>query len=196
MIRRAVVADVPMIGKIINDCAEYGLMLPRSLASLYENLRDFQVAIERDESGEEQVAGVCGLSVIWANLAEVYALAVSPSWRGRGLGKALVLACVDEAAALGVRKLMTLTYEQAFFEKLGFGVVDRQKLPLKVWSECLRCPKNHACDEIAMIRELPQVPQLDVPRPSVPAPDAYVMPVTLTTFGRARLPGSQEQERE
>src|SRR5690606_23948784 len=91
---------------------------------------------------------------------EVYALAVAPQWRGKGIGRRLVLSCVDEAEELGLQRLMTLTYEQRFFERCGFHVVDRQNLPLKVWSECIRCPKNQACDEIAMIREL-GVPQIE-----------------------------------
>ncbi|MEX0654965.1 MAG: N-acetyltransferase [Phycisphaeraceae bacterium] len=172
MIRRAHIADVPAMAQIINDCAEYGLMLPRSLASLYENVRDFHVAID-DDAG---VVGVCGLAVVWANLAEVYALAVSPTCRGRGLGRQLVLTCVDEAEELGVKRLMTLTYEQAFFQKLGFAVIDRQQLPLKVWSECVRCPKNQACDEIAMVRVIEDVPELNVPRPAAPPADQYIVP--------------------
>ena len=182
-IRRATVADVPAAAGIINDAAEYGLMLPRSLASMYENVREFHVAVD-DEAG---VVGVCGLSIVWANLAEVAALAVHHAHRGRGLGRRLVEACVDEARVLGVRRLMTLTYEQAFFEKLGFAVVDRQKLPLKVWSECVRCPKNAACDEIAMIRELDDVPEVTAPPPPVQhsgGSERYVVPVTLK---RARI---------
>ena len=190
MIRRAQIADVPAMAQIINDCAEYGIMLPRSLASLYENVRDFHVAVEADSQGagadRQQVVGVCGLSVIWANLAEVYALAVAPQCRGQGLGKRLVLACVDEAETLGIKRLMTLTYEKVFFEKMGFAVIDRQQLPLKVWSECVRCPKNQACDEIAMIRELADVPELKVPRPVPPPPDQYVLP-TVTRL-RAGTP--------
>ncbi|MFA9477998.1 N-acetyltransferase [Phycisphaerales bacterium AB-hyl4] len=175
MIRRAHIADVPAMAGIINDCAEYGLMLPRSLASLYENVRDFHVAVDDDD----RVLGVCGLSVVWANLAEVYALAVSPATRGQGLGRKLVLTCVDEAEELGIKKIMTLTYEKAFFEKLGFAVIDRQQLPLKVWSECVRCPKNQACDEIAMVREIDSVTEADVPRPAAPPPDQYILP-TIT----------------
>jgi len=72
---------------------------------------------------------------------------------------------------------MTLTYEQAFFEKLGFGVVDRQQLPLKVWSECIRCPKNQACDEIAMTLVLQDVPELGVPKPVAPPVDQYIVPI-------------------
>ena len=172
MIRPAGIRDVPAFGKIINDCAEYGLMLHRSLADLYENVRDFVVAVE-----DEQVVGVCGLKIVWANLAEVYALAVAPSFRGRGIGKQLVLHVIDQAEELGVRRLMTLTYEREFFLRCGFHVVDRQSLPLKVWSECARCPKNQACDEIAMIRVL-EVPEISPPTPEAPAP-AYEVPVPL-----------------
>ncbi|MFW6031986.1 MAG: N-acetyltransferase [Phycisphaeraceae bacterium] len=187
MIRPAHIPDVPAIAAIINDAAEHGLMLPRSLASLYENIRDYHVAIETGERGGERVVGVCGLGIMWANLAEVYALAITPDQRGKGLGKRLVLAAVDEAERLGIRKLMTLTYEQKFFEKAGFGVVDRQTLPLKVWSECARCPKNQACDEIAMIRVLESVPEVEAPKPAVPPADKYIVPVTLSGRRRAAV---------
>ena len=172
------------MARIINDAAEFGLMLPKSLATLYENVREFQV-VEGDATGE--VVGVCGLSVIWANLAEVVSLAVAPSQRGKGLGKQLVLACLDEARQLQIRRVMSLTYEQAFFERLGFGVVDRQELPLKVWADCVRCPKNEACDEIAMIRVLDDVPELpDVARPPAGG-GRFEAPVMITaTAARAR----------
>lgn len=174
-IRRATVADVPSMGKIINDCAEFGLMLPRSLSSLYENVREFHVAEETGGGG--RVVGVGGLSVVWANLAEVCALAIEPTQRGKGLGRKITEACIDEARTLGVRTIMTLTYEQAFFEKLGFSVIDRQQLPLKVWSECIRCPKNQACDEVAMTLVLDDVPELGVPKPAAPPVDQYIVPI-------------------
>ncbi len=174
MIRPATVYDVPAIGQIINGCAEYGLMLHRSQAYLYEHVREFYVAAQGD-----QVVGVCGLSVIWANLAEVYALAVVAPSRGQGLGKLLVEACVDQARLLGIRQLMTLTYETQFFQACGFETVDRQHLPLKVWSDCVRCSKNQACDEIAMSRVLDGVPDVSAPPPQPPAEGVYEVPVTL-----------------
>ena len=174
MIRRAGIQDVPAFGKIINDCAEYGLMLHRSMSYLYEHIRDFHVAVDADK-----VVGVCGLNIVWANLAEVYSLAVAPDYRGRGLGRTLVLSCVDEGEELGIRRLMTLTYEKDFFAKLGFEVVDRQQLPLKIWSECVRCSKNQACDEIAMIRVLDEVPEIAIVQPDQAVSGPYEVPVTL-----------------
>lgn len=175
LIRRAGICDIPAIARIINDCAEAGLMLHRSLSFLYEHVRDFHVAVAGG-----QVIGVCGLSIVWANFAEVYALAVHPDQRGKGLGKRLVLSCVDEAEELGIQKLMTLTYEREFFARCGFTVVDRQELPLKVWSECVRCAKNQACDEIAMIRVLEDVPEPVVPQPPPPKAGTYEVPVVLS----------------
>ncbi len=175
MIRPAQIPDIPLVSQIITDCAERGLMLHRSWSFLYEHTRDFYVAIEDD-----RVVGVCGLSIVWANLAEVYSLAVVASHRGRGIGKRLVEACVDNAKELAIPRLMTLTYEQAFFSSCGFEVVDRQKLPLKVWSECLRCSRNQACDEIAMVRVLSDVPAPAAPQPATPAEGRYVVPVPLS----------------
>lgn len=172
LIRHACVSDVPSISRLINDSAELGLMLPRPMATLYERVRELFVA-ERDDV----VVGVGGLSIIWADLAEVVSLVVDASCRGRGLGGRLVSACVEEAKRLRVRRMMTLTYERAFFERQGFSVVDRHSLPLKVWSECLRCPKNQACDEIAMIRILEDIPELTVPRADASAPRPTLIPI-------------------
>src|SRR5688500_6661457 len=133
-------------------------MLFKSYAQLYEDLRDFAVF----EAGG-RVVGTAALSVIWADLAEVRSLAVDEAYRGRGIGRALVDWTVDEARRLGIRRLMSLTYEQAFFEKQGFEVVAKEALPLKVWSDCVRCPKRDGCDEIAMVRTLADVPQVAMP---------------------------------
>ena len=180
-IRKASVKDVPELGQIINDCAEYGLMLHRSHSFLYEHVREFHVAVDA-----HRVVGACGLSIVWAHLAEVYALAVAPEARGRGLGRRLVETCLEEARSLGLARIFALTYENDFFRKLGFEIVDRQQLPLKVWSECVRCLKNQACDEIAMVRVLEDVPQIDAPQPDPPQAESYVVPVTLNVAQATR----------
>ncbi len=148
---------------IINDAAELGLMLHKSHAKLYEHLRAYHVV---QDAGTGEVVATGGLSIIWANLAEVVALAVAPDQRGRGHGRRLVEAAVQQARELGIRQVMSLTYEQAFFERLGFRVIDRHKLPMKVWADCVHCPKHAACDEIAMLRVLDDVPEAPGPAPA------------------------------
>src|SRR4051794_3500488 len=128
-------------------------MLFKSYAQLFESLRDFAV---HEEKGD--VVGCVALSIIWADLTEVRSLAVDNNHRGKGIGSQLVRWCIEEQRRLGIRKLMSLTYEQRFFEKLGFEVVTKDTLPLKVWSDCVRCPKNDHCDEIAMELTLHDIP--------------------------------------
>ena len=171
MIRPATIHDVPRMQEIINSHAQFGKMLFKSFAQIYEGLRDFAV-VEAD--GE--VIGCAGLTIIWADLSEIRSLAVDTAHHGRGVGRRLVEWTIDEARRLGIRKIMSLTYEQRFFERLGFEVVPKETLPLKVWSDCVRCPKRDGCDEIAMIRVLPDVPAVEVPR-ATPTPRGVSIPV-------------------
>ena len=179
MIRPATIHDVPRIQQVINSHAELGKMLFKSLAQLYENLRDFAVyETNADDSctAAGTVVGCVGVSIIWADLTEVRSLAVDDACRGRGIGRQLVGWAVDETRRLGIRRLMSLTYEQRFFEKLGFDVVSKDTLPLKVWSDCVRCPKRDGCDEIAMIRVLHDVPVIQAEQ-ATPTPRGVSIPV-------------------
>lgn len=148
--RHACVRDAPALRDLINHYAERGRMLHRSLESIYETLREFVVVVE-----DGLVIGCVAVDIFWADLAEVKSLAVAEGLRGRGIGRALVEAAEADARKLGVRKLFALTYEKEFFLSRGFAVIDRDTLPEKVWRECIACPRFDACDEIAMIKELP-----------------------------------------
>jgi amino-acid N-acetyltransferase len=171
MIRPATIHDVPRMQAIINSHAELGKMLFKSYAELYENLRDFAVY-----DIEGNVVGCVALAILWADLSEIRSLAVDAAYQGRGIGRRLAEWCIDEARRLQIRKIMSLTYEQKFFEKLGWVVVSKESLPLKVWSDCVRCPKRDGCDEIAMVRELPEVPMAVMPT-APPTPRGVSIPV-------------------
>jgi amino-acid N-acetyltransferase len=175
VIRPATIHDVPRVQAIINAHAEVGKMLFKSLAQLYEHLRDFGVY---EENG--RVIGCVALTIIWADLAEVRSLAVDREHIGRGIGRRLVEWSIAEGRRLGIRKLMALTYEQGFFQKLGFTVVEKETLPLKVWTDCVRCPKRDGCDEIAMVRTLIEVPDPHV-QPAPPTPRGLSIPVLNVT---------------
>jgi amino-acid N-acetyltransferase len=174
MIRNATIHDVPLMQAVINSHAELGKMLFKSYAQLYENLRDFAVF---EEDGE--ILGCVALAILWADLAEVRSLAVDESARGRGIGTQLVQWCLEEGLRMKIRKIMSLTYEQRFFEKLGFEVVEKETLPLKVWSDCVRCPKNENCDEIAMVRVLEEVPVISSHLAAPPTPRGVSIPVLM-----------------
>ena len=175
MIRAATIHDIPRIQEIINSHAELGKMLFKSFGQLYEDLRDFGVFVE-----DGQVVGCAALTIIWADLAEVRSLAVDENSRGRGIGSRLVEWSIDEALRLQIRRLMALTYEQRFFEKLGFEVVSKDTLPLKVWSDCVRCPKRDGCDENAVVRVLQ-----DVESPALPSAPPTPRGVSIPVLGSA-----------
>jgi amino-acid N-acetyltransferase len=109
-------------------------------------------------------------------LAEVRSLAVHPDHIGRGIGRSLTEWCIQDARRMQIRRIMSLTYEQKFFEKLGFVVVPKETLPLKVWSDCVQCPKRDGCDEIAMVREIEDVPMAVMPT-AAPTPRGVSIPV-------------------
>jgi len=174
MIRDATIQDVPFMQAVINSHAELGKMLFKSYGQLYEHLRDFAVF---EENGE--ICGCVGLAILWADLAEVRSLAVNERYRGRGIGTQLVHWCLNEGRRLKIRKIMSLTYEQRFFERLGFEVVEKETLPLKVWSDCVKCPKNDKCDEIAMVRVLEEVPIMSPHLAAPPTPRGVSIPVLM-----------------
>jgi amino-acid N-acetyltransferase len=148
-VRSANVSDVKAIHALINAYAERDQMLFRSLADIYKNLQTFSV-VESDG----QVVGCCALEVIWSDLAEVKSLAVDEAHKNRGVGSMLVNAAVEQARMMGVPKVFGLTLKPGFFEKLGFKIIDKSELPMKVWSDCARCPKQQNCDETAVIKQI------------------------------------------
>jgi amino-acid N-acetyltransferase len=145
MIRKAVLQDARQIHRLLLTYAKDGLVLPRSLMEIFEAIRDFYVYVD-----QEQVVGAAALNICWEDLAEVRSLVVDAKSSGRGIGQKLVQACLDEARLLGIGRVFALTYQQAFFEKLGFTVIEKSELPQKIWGDCIKCAKFPECDEIAL----------------------------------------------
>ena len=148
-VRCAKILDVKAIHALISSYAGLDRMLFRSPADIYEKLQTFSVA-ELDG----RVVGCCSMEIIWSDLGEIKSLAVDQAYTNRGAGTMLVTAALEHAAALGVPKVFALTLEPAFFQKLGFEVVEKKGLPMKVWSDCARCSKQQNCDETAVVKNL------------------------------------------
>lgn len=168
---KATIADVEHIFQVVNYFADRGEMLHRPLNEIYENLRDFYVA----RSPDGAFLGCVALHLLWADLAEVKSLAVREDKQLKGVGAALVRACLDEARRIGLPRVFALTYKPGFFEKLGFRIANVMDFPRKVWNECYRCPKFPSCNEIAVSIDLttaangatPQrLVQIEAPRPA------------------------------
>lgn len=148
-IRKARLADPREIAAMVNAYAGEGLMLPRALNDIYENLRDFFVCRKDGE-----LCGCAALHVCWEGLGEIRSLAVKKNMQKRGTGQKLVRACLEEAEMLGMKRVFALTFDPLFFRKLGFRDFPKEELPHKIWTDCLRCPHFPNCDETAVIFDL------------------------------------------
>ena len=127
-----------------------GKILFRSDDEVATNIRSYTLA-ER----EGEVVGFVALHIHTPTLAEVRSLIVSEKMRGHGIGGELVKRCINEGKALGIERLFTLTYEQRFFEKLGFSEIPKESLPEhKIWADCVKCKHFPICDEVALIYNL------------------------------------------
>jgi len=148
VIRKATLRDAESIHRLIRHYAERRFLLPRTLGQVCENLRDFFVC---DKAG--RIVG-CGALHLWSDLAEIRSLAVIESeWR-RGIGTALVRACLEEARSLGVGRVFVLTYQPEFFERLGFRRTPKEGFPHKIWADCVNCPDFPNCGEVALRLDL------------------------------------------
>jgi amino-acid N-acetyltransferase len=149
-------SDIHALLKLINDYAANGIMLPRTEFEMSENIRDFSVAYVGD-----RLAGCGALHFYTPTSGEVRSLAVDPNLKTRGVGRRIVEALETEAVENQLHAIFAFTYVPDFFRKVGFHEVERGALPLKVWKDCLRCPKFQCCDEIAMIKALRGNPVLE-----------------------------------
>jgi amino-acid N-acetyltransferase len=149
LVRKAQMRDIaPLLG-LINGYAAKGIMLPRTEFEISENVRDFTVIFAGD-----RLAGCGALHFYSPSVGEIRSLAVDSELKAHGIGGRLVEALVGEAGQYGLDAVFAFTYVVGFFAKAGFTEAERGLLPLKVWKDCLRCPKFDCCDEVAMVRVL------------------------------------------
>ncbi len=147
-IRPLRISDVEAAVALINDYAAEDRMLERTPEFVRERLGDFLVA---DDGGFQ---GCVALASLTGELAEIRSLAVRPEASGRGVGRALVQAALEEARRRGLRRVFALTLVPEFFERCGFTLVSLGRLPEKSTAECPICPKRGRCDEQAMLMHL------------------------------------------
>ncbi len=141
--------DVPDIVALVERFARRGEVLPRPPEEVYQSLREWVVAREGD-----RLVGCASLVILWADLAEIRSLVVTPDQQGRGVGRRLVGALLHQAAELEIPQVFALTRKPGFFVKMGFQPVARETLPRKIWKDCIHCIKFVGCDEVAFIRDV------------------------------------------
>ncbi|KAA1179235.1 N-acetyltransferase [Paenibacillus sp. FSL E2-8871] len=147
--RNAVIEDVEPLYLMIEEYAQRGIMLPRSRQALTRQIDQFVVA----EIGGRFVG--CGsLFRLGNDLVEIRSIGLNDEGKGKGVGSMILEKLVEEARNQKIPKVMALTYAVDFFLRNGFEVVEKEIFPEKVWTDCVNCKKQHACDEIAVLKML------------------------------------------
>ncbi|BCG60329.1 N-acetyltransferase [Paenibacillus sp. URB8-2] len=147
--RSATLEDVEPLYLMIEEYAQRGIMLPRSRKVLERQIDQFVVA---EING--RVVGCGSLCRLGNDLVEVRSLGLRDECKGQGIGSMIVEELTKEARRQKIPKIMALTYAVNFFLKNGFQVVNKEIFPEKVWTDCVNCSKQHACDEIAVLKML------------------------------------------
>jgi amino-acid N-acetyltransferase len=150
MIRKAKIQEVPEIRRFLVNFSQDGGILPRTLADLYGQLRDYYVY--RENQGP--LLGIGALHICWAGLGEIRSVAVAPAHQGEGIASRIVETCLAEAQAIGLSEIFLLTLVPEFFQRFGFRVVSREELLPIVWADCVNCVKFPDCDEVPMLLDL------------------------------------------
>ena len=157
--RSAILPDAQQIHDLIAAYSPDGTLLPRTLAEICENVRDFVVL---EDDGE--IIGCGALHLYGVHLAEIRSITVAPSRQRQGGGGQLVKSLMAQAKKHRVSCICLFTRTPAFFGGLGFELAQREDLPDKIYKDCCVCPRFHHCDEVAMVRgELPKFAILPEP---------------------------------
>lgn len=147
---RAKLSDIAEMQKMVIPEVEAGVILARSSDEIATNIRSYILAKE-----EGEIVGFCALHIHTPSLAEIRSLVVKDGKRGKGIGQQLVTQAIEDAKALGLQKVLSLTYKQAFFEKLGFVEIPKESLPEhKIWADCIKCKHFPVCNEVSLIKTL------------------------------------------
>jgi len=150
LIYKPSVLDIKLMQQLVDSEVQNGTILHRSENEMATTIRSY-IAIK----DKKELIAFVALHIHTITLAEIRSLIVKEEYRGKGLGKQLVNACIDEAKELNLKELLVLTYKKEFFESLGFYEIAKESIPEpKIWADCIKCKHFPICDEISLKLQL------------------------------------------
>ena len=148
--KKATLADVKKMQELVLPEIVSGIILERSNDEVATNIRSYTLAYLNDE-----LVGFAALHIHTVNLAEIRSLIIKEEYRGQKIGENLILTMLNEARSLGISRVLSLTYKQSFFERLGFIEIPKESLPEhKIWADCIKCKHFPVCNEVSLIIDL------------------------------------------
>lgn len=143
-------SDIPAMQELVKGEVESGIILFRDETEMANTIRSYTLALDGDE-----IVGFAALHIYSPEVAEVRSLVIKEAFRGKGVGKALIARLEDEGRALGLKRILTLTYQKEFFEKNGFVEIPKEDIPEhKIWADCIKCKHFPICNEISLIKNI------------------------------------------
>lgn len=143
--------DISEMRNLVAPEVQNGAILDRSADEMANAIRSYSVV--RDNNGA--IVAFSALHIHSITLGEVRSLMVAESYRRKGLATMLIGALLDEARALGLTEILTLTYRAEVFKPLGFYEIKKDRIPNhKIWADCIKCKHFPICDEIALLKIL------------------------------------------
>ncbi len=147
---KAKLSDIPRMQTLVQPEVDSGVILMRNEDEIATNIRSYMLAFLDGE-----LVGFNALHIHTSYLAEIRSLIVKEGVRGQKIGENLVLKALDEATSLGLQRVLSLTYKQSFFERLGFIEIPKESLPEhKIWADCIKCKHFPVCNEVSLIKNL------------------------------------------
>ncbi|MBN2871157.1 MAG: N-acetyltransferase [Campylobacterales bacterium] len=148
--KKPTLRDIPAMQKLVAPEIESGVILPRSNDEIATNIRSYFIA---QDAG--RLVGFVALHIHSPQLAELRSMIIDQHYRGRNIGTTLVEKACEEGRHLGLKEVLALTYQQRFFERLGFVEIPKESIPEhKIWADCIKCKHFPVCNEVSLIKTL------------------------------------------
>ena len=148
--KKPTLRDIPAMQQLVAPEIESGVILHRSNDEIATNIRSYFLALDGDE-----LVGFVALHIHSPTLAELRSMIVDTAYRGQNIGSSLVQNACDEGRRLGLKEVLALTYQQRFFERLGFCEIPKESIPEhKIWADCIKCKHFPVCNEVSLIKTL------------------------------------------
>lgn len=151
-VRRARMSDSAVIFELVNYWAKKGEILPRSQDNIIHDIQNFVVA----EVGG-QVVGCASLYIYEKCLAEIRSIVVDKDCHQQGQGIALVQYLLEFAHQMELKDIIVLTYIPTYFEKLGFGIIEKSSLADNIIEDSEPTELKDPNSEVAMKYTLSQI---------------------------------------
>jgi amino-acid N-acetyltransferase len=148
--KKPTLRDIPAMQLLVAPEIETGVILPRSNDEIATNIRSYFLAMDGDK-----LVGFVALHIHSPDLAELRSMIIDTEYRGCNIGSTLVENACTEGRLLGLKEVLALTYQQRFFERLGFVEIPKETIPEhKIWADCIKCKHFPVCNEVSLIKTL------------------------------------------